>query len=302
MPVRSHTAEANVMLATPHLSREGAIREQDMAPVFVSGMVVILAISEVMTSGTGTTSVSAITNRLLQVASRAAGFTDHEIRQLGARRLDRREVVLFFPALPLLCKQAGLATPPEIYVIPGSTPNAFAQGDASRSAILVTEGLLATLNDEEMAGVLAHEIGHILNADAQLLAVAAELNRLVAAATTTALLKMALHGRRAFKPGYEISLPLLWSLAAPILSHLLECALSRVREFDADRIASALLGQPFWLIDALKKLSRHAMMTQRTSASPPPYLLAMLLSTHPDERQRVDRLLAFGRAHHRVRA
>jgi heat shock protein HtpX len=208
-------------------------------------------------------------------------------------------VALFFPALPLLCQQAGLSTPPDIYVIPGSIPNAFALGDASRSAILMTEGLLATLNTEEIAGVLAHEIGHILNADARLLAVAAELNRLVAAATTTALLKTALHGRRAFNPGYEISLPSVWSLAAPILSLLLQCALSRVREFDADRIASALLGQPFWLIDALKKLSRHAMMTQRTSASPPPYPLAMLLSTHPDEHQRIDRLVAFGCAHHR---
>jgi hypothetical protein len=64
MPLRSHAAEANVMLATPHLYREGAIRERDMALVFVSGMVVILAISEMMISGTGTTSVPAITTRL----------------------------------------------------------------------------------------------------------------------------------------------------------------------------------------------------------------------------------------------
>jgi hypothetical protein len=108
------------MLAAPQLYPEGAICEQDMAPLFLSGMVIILAISEMMTSGNGTTSVPAITNRLLQVASSAAGFTDHVIRQLGACRLDRRDVALFFPALTLLCKQAGLATPPDICVIPGS--------------------------------------------------------------------------------------------------------------------------------------------------------------------------------------
>ena len=151
-------------------------------------------------------------------------------------------MALLFPALPLLCKQAGLATPPDIYVIPEATPNAFALGDASRSAILVTEGLLATLNAEELAGALAHEMGHILNADLHLLAFAAELNRLVAAAATITLQKAALHGP-AFKPGWEVQLPVLWSLAAPILSRLLQCALSRVREFDADRIAAAVLAE-----------------------------------------------------------
>jgi heat shock protein HtpX len=278
------------------LDLERFSRTQDMALVLVSGMAVILAVGEMTVAGRGTRSVPMIIDELTRAARRTTGFAGHVIHQLGARRLDRREAGLLFPALPRLCQQAGLTTPPDIYLVPGWSPNAFALGDASRSAILVTQGLLAALGPEEMAGVLAHEIGHIVNADAHLLAFAAELNRLVAASATATLVKMALLSRSASRQAAsDLLQSLLWSLMAPILSRLLQCALSRVREFDADRIAMQLVGQPFWLMGALEKLNLLVPMARPAGASALPSPLAMLLSTHPDQHQRVARLLAFGR-------
>jgi heat shock protein HtpX len=141
-----------------------------------------------------------------------------------------------------------------------------------------------------MTAVLAHEIGHILNGDAQLLSLAAELNQMIINAVMAIVLNE-LGGRaRAIGGGrmHPVS-TLLIVIAAPFVSALLQHGLSRAREYDADRLAACLMGQPFWLVGALRKL--NAETTGGRYA--PPSLSAgvgMLMRSHPDVGERIERL------------
>jgi len=200
----------------------------------------------------------------------------------------------------VLTYRAELPRRPDLYVIPSMTLNAFAAGGRERSAIAVTEGLLRRLSLAETAGVLAHEMAHIRNNDLFVLGLADVITR-VLQLMSYAGLGLALFNVLALASGEDtIS---WWAVAllylAPALFSLLQLALSRAREFEADRTAVALTGDADALASALRRLETYTghfwedlMLPVPARRVPHP----SLLRSHPETEERVRRLAALDEA------
>ncbi len=191
-----------------------------------------------------------------------------------------------------LARRAGLEAQPKVYVIPSDMMNAFATGRRDDASIGVTTGLLNRLSTRELAGVLAHEISHIRNGDLWIMGVADILSRLTLFMSYLAVFLVA------------VNLPLVmmgeahipWSAVlllyfAPTISAVLQLALSRAREYDADLEGARLSGDPDGLASALIKLERYQgqfweniFMPGRKNPAP------SLLRSHPKTEDRVARL------------
>jgi heat shock protein HtpX len=193
-----------------------------------------------------------------------------------------------------LAERAGLPAPPQLYWIPSPTLNAFAMGRRGDAAIAVTDGMIRTLTLRELSGVLAHEVSHVRNGDLWLMGLADTVSRLTR--------MMSLFGQILLL----FNLPLLltgavtipWGLIlllvlAPTIGALLQLALSRTREYDADLGGALLTGDPMALAGALRKLERNGrglweslLMPGRRDPNP------SLLRTHPPTEERIRRLAA----------
>jgi heat shock protein HtpX len=192
---------------------------------------------------------------------------------------------------------------PRIYVIPDDSPNAFATGrNPKHAAVAVTQGILNLLNDEELEGVLAHELGHVRNRDSLTSSVAATL-----AGAITLLAHFARFagifgggdrdGRSRGMDGGGVLMVLL----APIAATLIQLAVSRSREYEADATGAHVTGNPYALASALQKLDAYSKrLPMQASASTAhlfivaPFLsgasLGNLFSTHPPMARRIERL------------
>ena len=168
---------------------------------------------------------------------------------------------------------AGGVPPPKAYVIPDADPNAFATGrDPQHASIAVTEGLLATLNREELQGVVAHEMAHIRNLDIRLMTVVAGLIGMIVLVSDWSMRAMRFGGgRRSGKSknggggALAILLLAIWLLAvilAPFLAQLMAMAVSRTREYLADATGAQLTRNPIGLASALEKLEHAASATK----------------------------------------
>ena len=190
---------------------------------------------------------------------------------------------------------------PRLWVIPGATPNAFATGrDPNHSSVAITEGLLMMMNDAELEGVIAHELGHVKHRDILISSVAATL-----AAALTFIGRMAMFGgmgrRDDDDEGGNGYAALFMMILAPIAAMLIQMAISRQREYAADAAAARYTGSPDGLINALRKLERGNERFPM-DASPatahmfifPPMLggLGRLFSTHPSMESRIANLEA----------
>lgn len=188
-----------------------------------------------------------------------------------------------------IVKNAGLSTKPRLYILPTSHLNAFSVGSKAEPAVAISQGLLQILDERECAGVLAHEVGHIVNHDIALLSLAALLSRLT---RLTAMLGLffAFFSLPFIIVG-AITLPPTWLLAvflAPTLTQLLLLAIARKREYAADLEAVALTNDPLGLASALQKLAYHGpwrWLWQQTPRSD-------WAQTHPATGKRIQRLLA----------
>ncbi|MBP2298942.1 zinc metalloprotease HtpX [Azospirillum picis] len=209
-----------------------------------------------------------------------------------AQRLRGAEFPEGAALLAELAQRAGLPQRPELYYIPSSMPNAFAVGDPEDSAVCVTDGLLRLLDRREFAGVLAHEVAHIAARDLWIMAVADVMSRVVSLASWVGqlilLLNVPLLLAGAAVVPWHVPLLLIFS---PTLMSLLQLALSRTREFDADRNAVRLTGDAGGLASALMKLERRTgrfwediFLPGRRIPEP------SLLRTHPPTEARVARL------------
>ncbi|MDP1807886.1 MAG: zinc metalloprotease HtpX, partial [Acidimicrobiales bacterium] len=202
-----------------------------------------------------------------------------------------------------LCIAGGLPKP-RIYVVEDPSPNAFATGrNPKHAAVAVTEGLIAVCTWEEIEGVLAHEISHVGNRDILIGSVAAAVATGISFIANMAMWGAMFGGNRDREGGNPIVL-LVTALVAPIAAGLLQMALSRSREFEADRTGAALLGTGEPLARALEKLElaagRIPMDVPPTQASA--YIVnpltgrkisgANLFRTHPTTEERVRRLRA----------
>jgi heat shock protein HtpX len=200
-----------------------------------------------------------------------------------------------------LASRAGLPQP-RCYVIPDRSPNAFATGrNPEHSAVAATEGILELLNEDELEGVLAHELAHVKHRDILTSSVAATL---AAAIMMTARFTMFFGGGRDDRRGGS-PIALATVILAPIAAMLIQAAISRSREFDADAGGASIAGSPNGLVSALQKIEA-ASQVRPLDANPAtahmfiikpfsPGGLMGLFSTHPPTRERVAALLHSGR-------
>jgi heat shock protein HtpX len=218
------------------------------------------------------------------------------MRFFRARQLDPRHGSQILHIVDVLSDRAELPAAPRVYVIPSMTLNAFATGTPQNAVIGVTEGMLRRLGINELAGVLAHEISHIRNNDLAVMGLADVLTRVTQALAYLAIV-LALVNLPAFLLGeadfHLLALALLY--LAPTASSLIQLALSRAREYDADLEAASLTGDPASLASALEKLERYQGHFWEDMRLPVPgrrIPQPSLLRSHPKTEDRIARLRA----------
>jgi heat shock protein HtpX len=219
----------------------------------------------------------------------------------GARPVTAAEAPELYGIVERLALKASIPVP-RVYVIPDPSPNAFATGrNPSHAAVAVTEGILKILSREELEGVLAHELSHVLNRDILVSSVAATL-----AGAITMLARMAYFlpmgsSRDDDRQGSNPLVLLLSLILAPIAAFLIQMAVSRSREYGADDSGAHLVGYPNGLIGALRKLqAAQGQLPLRGATSATAHLfivnpfsgrsLMNLFSTHPPLEERIARL------------
>jgi heat shock protein HtpX len=222
----------------------------------------------------------------------------------GAQPVTREQAPRLYQVVDRLAAKANLPTP-SIHLIPTDSPNAFASGRSpSNAAVAVTRGLLDLCSDEEVEGVLAHELGHVKNRDILISTVAATL-----AGAITMVARMAYYaelfgfggGRSDDRRGGVLS-ALAMMIFAPLAAMLIQMAISRSREFAADATAAEITGNPFGFARALdkidkwsKRLPMHAspVMSHMYIVAPltAGEMFTSLFSTHPPVRERIARLI-----------
>jgi heat shock protein HtpX len=223
----------------------------------------------------------------------------------GARQVSPDEAPELHQLVGQLAQQAGLPKP-RVYLVSNPTPNAFATGrNPQHAAVAVTSGLLQLLDRNELAGVLAHELGHIKNRDILISSMAAVLAGAISYLATMAQWAMLFGGgRRSDGEGGNPLAMLVMIIVAPIGAALIQMAISRGREYLADEAGARISGKPRSLASALEKLtaSNRQLPMQVNPASAQMYIvnplrggrLASLFSTHPPMEERIRRLLAMG--------
>src|SRR6202167_804751 len=218
-----------------------------------------------------------------------------------AQPVTREELPRAYAAVERLTQKIGIPMP-KIYVIPNESPNAFATGrNPQHASVAVTQGILNLLNDEELEGVLAHELGHVNNRDILISSVAATVAGAITLLAQTARFASIFgggnrDGRRGMDGGGIFML-----ILAPIAATLIQLAVSRSREYEADATGAHVTGNPYALASALQKLDAYSKRLPM-QASPStahlfivaPFLggasFANLFSTHPPMARRIERL------------
>ncbi len=201
------------------------------------------------------------------------------------------------PMVKRLCERMGLPEP-KLWVIPQDAPNAFATGrNPSHSSVAVTMGLLRLMNDEEIEGVIAHELGHIKNRDILISSIAATMG---AAITYLAHFAMFFGGRRDDDDAPNPIVAIAMMLLAPLAAALIQMAISRTREYGADASAAKYTGSPRGLVSALTKLEGYSKRIPMDVSPAMSHMyiikpftgqtLARLFSTHPATEERIARL------------
>jgi heat shock protein HtpX len=223
----------------------------------------------------------------------------------GAERVSREQVPRLYEVMERLAGKARLPMP-KLYVIPEAAPNAFATGrNPQHASVAVTQGLLELMNDEELEGVIAHELSHVRNYDI--------LTSSIAATIAGAITYLASMGRWAMlfggfgrdrdddREGGGLA-AILMIFLAPFAALLLQLFLSRTREYSADETGARMVGQPYGLISALGKLGAYNQRIPTTSLSPSTSALCIvkplfgsgtvssLFSTHPPLEKRIQAL------------
>jgi heat shock protein HtpX len=231
-------------------------------------------------------------------------FSDRIVLSMyGAQPVEEAQAPALYGTVRRLATRAGLPMP-RVYVIPGETPNAFATGrNPEHAAVAVTEGIMRMLDHEELEGVLAHELAHVKNRDTLTMTVAATLAGVITYLAHMAQWGAIFGGRRddEEEPGGAFG-AIAMAIVAPIAAMLIQMAISRAREFQADASGARIAGQPWGLAKALEKMEMAANMAPMHASPATAHLfivnplrgggLLTLFSTHPPIQERVARLRA----------
>ncbi|MFZ0134627.1 MAG: zinc metalloprotease HtpX [Desulfobacterales bacterium] len=223
------------------------------------------------------------------------------LKMYRAREATRQQAPEVFDIVGQLTQKAGLPMP-KIFVIPSEAPNAFATGRNPENAVVaVTDGLLRLMNRQEIAGVLAHELAHVKNRDILIGSIAATLAGAIMLLANMARWSMIFGGGRDDKNGGSgiIGL-LLMSVLAPMAAMIIQMAISRSREYQADASGAAISGNPEGLASALEKLGAHSGRLPLNASPSTVHMLIVnplsggnlmhLFSTHPPLEDRIARL------------
>jgi heat shock protein HtpX len=230
------------------------------------------------------------------------------LKMYNAQPVTREQLPRAYAAVERLTAKQGLPMP-KIYVLPTESPNAFATGrNPQHASVAVTHGILQLLDDEELEGVLAHELGHVKNRDILTSSIAATL-----AGAITMVARMGYwaslfgggggHDRQRGGGGFG---GLFMIILAPIAASLIQLAISRSREYEADATGAATTGNPYALARALQKLDDYSkkIPMQASPSTAHLFIVAPLLgsggfgslfATHPPMKDRIQRLI--GRDH-----
>jgi heat shock protein HtpX len=205
----------------------------------------------------------------------------------GAQAVDARTAPDLYNMVAELAARAQLPMP-KVYLMDEAQPNAFATGrNPENAAVAVTTGLLERLSREEVAGVVAHELAHIKNHDTLIMTITATI---AGAISMLAQFGMFFGGNRS-NNGMGIIGTLAMVILAPIAAMLVQMAISRTREYSADRLGAQICGQPSWLASALAKIANaaHAIPNERAERDP---ALAHMFIINPLSGERMDNLFS----------
>ena len=220
----------------------------------------------------------------------------------GAQPVTREQLPRLYEVMERLAAKASLPVP-KLYLVPEAAPNAFATGrNPSHASVAVTEGLLQLMNDDELEGVIAHELSHVRNYDILISSIAATI-----AGAITYLARMGYWtnlfgyggGRDDDREGGGGVTGILMLILAPFAAFLLQLGISRQREYSADATGARMVGQPYGLISALQKLGAYNKRIPTTTMPPTTAALCIvkpmfgsetlssLFSTHPPLEDRI---------------
>jgi heat shock protein HtpX len=213
----------------------------------------------------------------------------------GAQPVSREQVPRLYEVMERLAAKANLPVP-KLYIVPEAAPNAFATGrNPHHASVAVTEGLLQLMTDDELEGVIAHELSHVRNYDILISSIAATI-----AGAITYLARIGFwFGRDDDREGGGGLAGILMLILAPFAAFLLQLGISRQREYSADVTGARMVGQPYGLISALQKLGAYNKRIPTTAVSPTTAALCIvkpmfgsetlssLFSTHPPLEDRI---------------
>jgi heat shock protein HtpX len=236
-------------------------------------------------------------------------FSDQLVlRMYNAQQVDESSAPQFYRMVQELAQRAGLPMP-RVYLIEEEAPNAFATGrNPEHAAVAATTGILRVLSERELRGVMAHELAHVRHRDILISTVSATM---AGAISMLANFAMFFGGRDEEGRHTNPIVGILVAILAPIAASLIQMAISRAREFEADRGGAEISGDPQALASALQKIHRYAQGIPLETAERHPETAQMMImnplsgrglqslfSTHPSTEERVERLLAM--AQHRT--
>ncbi len=224
------------------------------------------------------------------------------LKMYNAHEVDATSAPQFYGMVQELAQRAGLPMP-RVYLIDEDAPNAFATGrNPEHAAVAATTGILRALSERELRGVMAHELAHVKHRDILISTISATM---AGAISMLANFAMFFGGRGSDGRSHNPIVGLLVMILAPLAASLIQMAISRAREFEADRGGAEISGDPRALAAALQKIQRFAQGLPMAPAERHPETAQMMIinplsagglrglfSTHPSTEERVERLLA----------
>ena len=224
------------------------------------------------------------------------------LKMYNAQEVDETSAPQFYRAVRELAARAGLPMP-RVYLIDEDAPNAFATGrNPENAAVAATTGILRVLSERELRGVMAHELAHVRHRDILISTISATM---AGAISMLANFAMFFGGRDSEGRSTNPIVGILVMLLAPLAASLIQMAISRAREFEADRGGAEISGDPRSLASALQKIHNYAQGIPLATAERHPETAQMMImnplsggglrglfSTHPSTEERVERLLA----------
>ena len=223
------------------------------------------------------------------------------LKMYRAKPVSEAEAPDLYSMVRILVQKAGMPMP-KVYIIPEETPNAFATGrNPEHAVVAVTRGIMRILDREELSGVIAHELAHIKHRDMLTGTIVATIAGAISMLAQMAQWAMIFGGRRDDNEGGSPIAAIVMMIVAPIAAMIVQMAISRTREYEADKGGAAIAGNPSGLANALLKLEKGAQVIPMEDAKPATAHMFIvnpltggglmnLFSTHPPIAERVRRL------------